>query len=447
ADVELQPEQHLGLLFAIPLGALGRIDVGPNRQYIALHAALLAEDAAAQWSAAALPRLVPTATAAYPPAASPDDASERRPDQLYVARPGSLQRARRAPRQSLLTTAAAAPSSCVFMLRDRLACSDLLDALVEIGYETRVLDSASAAAGSGRLRALNHDVEWAMHHLVRQVFLHPATFADADVDDGDDVATSARRQALRAVRDELQRSRSTRQPAAMVDPAGGGAAIVDQVTYEFLRLYLCVARAVPGVGMEPLTLVASPHFVYVVRERVDVWPPPVPDLRALYRKWQREPPPTIVTSDPDAYDPQALAAELARRANGAAAAVAPEPAAPEGDGHLAAQLVAAAVDQYDCLVHARPVADLRRIVLVPRTVAVVPAPEDPADPHPADVLGCTAAGWRAMLRIEFDTVEGDSAWCLWFASVTSAQECCDALAALASAAGAAVDICTAPRAP
>ncbi|KAJ2708493.1 hypothetical protein H4R19_004720, partial [Coemansia spiralis] len=219
------------------------------------------------------------------------------------------------------------------------------------------------------------------------------------------------------------------------------------VTYEFLRLYLCVARAVPGVGMEPLTLVASPHFLYLVRERVDVWPPPVPDLRALYRKWQREPPPTIVTSDPDAYDPQALAEELARRSSGAPATPsAPPPAAPEADGHLDALLVAAAVEQYDRVVHARPVADLRRITLVPRAVTVVPVPEDPGDPQGADVLGCTATGWHAMLRIEFDTVDGDSAWCLWFASVASAQECCDALTALTAAAGTTLGLCAAPTA-
>ncbi|KAJ1733320.1 hypothetical protein LPJ61_001621 [Coemansia biformis] len=454
ADVELQPEQHLGLLFAIPLAALGRIDVGPNRQYIALHAALLAEDAsAARWSAAALPRLLATGGAAYPTIGQAADAAERRAGQLYVARAGALQRARRAPRRSLFVGDAAA--SCVFMLRDRLTCSDLLDALVELGYETRVLDSG-AGAGSGRLRALNQDVEWAMHHLVRHVFLQPATFADVDADGGEGDGSSDstaclvaadRRRALRSVRDELLRTRSGRQPGAMLDPAGGGAAVVDQVTYEFLRLYLCVGRAVPGVGMEPLTLAASPHFVYVVRERVDVWPPPVPDLRVLYRKWQREPPPTIVTSDPDAYDPQALAEELARRTSGAAGTPSPPPAAPADSDRLAAQLVAAAVEQYDRIVHARPAFDLRRITLVPHVLTVVPAPEDPGDPRAADVLGCTGTGWRAMLRIEFDTVDdGDAAWCLWFASVASAQECSDALLALATAAGGSAEFSAAPAA-
>ncbi|KAJ2802184.1 hypothetical protein H4R20_003381 [Coemansia guatemalensis] len=408
AQVELQPELHLTTAFAVQLAEVGRVDVGPSRQYVALHAGLLGADGA-RWNAARLKRL------------------------------------------------AGAAASCVVMVRDRLVCSDVLDALVQLGYEAR--------AGGARRVPVNHDVEWAMHHLARQVLLRPAAL---------DAHPHLRR--------ELLRSRSARHPGAMADAAATDV-IIDKVTYEFLKLYFCVGRAT-RVGIEPVTLAASPNFLYVVRERVDVWPPPVPDLHLLYRQWQRAAPPTIVTSDPDTYDPHAVTAELARRSAAASAASSrtasagaepaeppiPADAADAADANLVSQLSASAVDQYDSLIHARPAADLRRVTLVLRDLAVFPSSEHP------DVLGFTATGWRAALRIEFDTIDDDapndetagadsadkadnqtevdkgdgeiesdktdnidedrSGWCLWFATVASARECSEALVALARNAGA-----------
>ncbi|KAJ2319149.1 hypothetical protein GGI00_006462, partial [Coemansia sp. RSA 2681] len=352
------------------------------------------------------------------------------------------------------------------MIRDRLSCSDLLDSLVEIGYETRVLDSGAGGEGSGRLRAINHDVEWAMHHLVQQVFLRPSTFDAIDDLDEAPAGNSAKavaeklvlgdiQGALRRVQHELLRTRSGKQPGAMVDASSDDSVIVDKVTYEFLKLYFCVGHveqnesvATGSVeGIQPMTLVGSPQFLYLVRERVDVWPPPVPDLRALYRKWQRIAPPTIVTSDPDTYDPQALAEELASRSNapssasattsraassaatsiGDRAASSPtvlgEEAAVAGNSaqqHALAELLTSGnISQYDRLVHVRPIADLRRVALVPHALTVYPqlplaqlsptlmssaaATQKPL-PADRDVLGCSGTSWHAMLRLEFATV-------------------------------------------
>ncbi|KAJ2083121.1 hypothetical protein H4R24_001034 [Coemansia sp. RSA 988] len=407
-QVELQPEQYLTTAFAMRLADIGRVDVGPSRQYVALHAGLLDVDGT-RWSSARLRRLVGAAT------------------------------------------------SCVVMVRDRLVCSDMLDALVQLGYEAR--------AGGARRVPINHDVEWAMHHLARQVLLRPVAL---------DVHPHLRR--------ELLRSRSARQPGAMVDAAATDV-IIDKVTYEFLKLYFCVGCATRA-GIKPVTLAASPNFLYVVQERVDVWPPPVPDLHLLYRQWQRAAPPTIVTSDPDTYDPHAVTAELARRSAAASAASSrtasagterADPPIPidAADANLVAQLSATAVDQYDSLLHARPAADLRRITLVLRDLAMLPSSEHP------DVLGYTATGWRAVLRIEFDTIDDEApngmaskidgadnadgsdgeakidngndeiesdktdnvdedhtGWSLWFATVSSARECSESLLALARNAGA-----------
>ncbi|KAJ1646439.1 hypothetical protein LPJ64_002084 [Coemansia asiatica] len=496
AEIELQPERYLALVFSLPLTGLGRIDIGPNRQYLALHSSLLSslKEPTPHWNAAALETLLsPSLNPAYPCSGSSDAARADFVSSKHQQRNPALAGGKGA-------------SSCVLMIRDRLACSDLLDALVEIGYETRVLDSG-AGAGSGRLRAINHDIEWAMHHLVQQVFLRPTTFANIDDNNDNDndndnengnsnsngnssgsghvgEATRSssveqdRKRALSALRCELLRSPSSCQPGAMVDSASGDNVIIDKVTYEFMKLYFCVGLASRS-GIEPLTLVGSPHFVYIVRERVDIWPPPVPDMRLLYRRWQRIAPPTIVTSDPDNYDPETLTQELARRSNATSVAsrssvasrksedgqsvgdtALEEEGSNAADSSLLSQLVSSTICQYDRVRHARPIADLRRIVLVPTAVAAVPCPENRKSEEllsksessdNEEVLGCTGTSWHAMLRVEFSTSEKiDSqdravdnvvseadwhGWNVWFATTTSARECAEALQQLAVSVG------------
>ncbi|KAJ2892130.1 hypothetical protein IWW38_003335, partial [Coemansia aciculifera] len=125
-EMDLRPEQYLGLLFSLPLASLGRIDIGPNRQYLALHSALLAisnKSAEGIWDSRQLEQLLATSYPSYPLSGYLD------------GRAGALQPAQHQSQCSLISEGAA--SSCVFMIRDRLACSDLLDSLVEIGYETR----------------------------------------------------------------------------------------------------------------------------------------------------------------------------------------------------------------------------------------------------------------------------------------------------------------------
>ncbi|KAJ2524512.1 hypothetical protein GGI11_000769 [Coemansia sp. RSA 2049] len=556
AEMDLRPEQHLGLLFSIPLAALGRIDIGPNRQYLALHSSLLTleDKGSKQWGSKNLHPLLSTAHAAYPAHASASDpgalADARSLERSvhtngYIAKTSALRAAQQAPRYHG-THQSKVASSCVFLIRDRLACSDLLDSLVEIGYETKVLNSDAAGIGSGRLRAINHDVEWAMHHLVQQVFLRPTAFdeIDDDTDSGEGHSRSGagdlpaktvdalstqlvmenRKRALRILQKELLRSPSSKQPGALVDASSGDNVIVDKVTYEFLKLYFCVGCVLsptgePGLddrdpvsaaapastaGILPLTLVASPQFLYLVRERVDVWPPPVPDLRLLYHKWQRIAPPTIVTSDPDTYDPQALTEELARRSNAPSSASTatsrPVSAATSaansvgnhesgsstvrddmrpmiaGIGAGAAadpahQLMSSAINQYDTVVHARPITDICQITLLSMPVAVLPQQRLPASPPASasnekqpqssssnEVLGCTGSSWHAMVHIKFAAAKRGSdsthdcaaddadmcGWRIWFATHASAEECVEALSVLTKSAGVAgVEVCLA----
>ncbi|KAJ2543483.1 hypothetical protein EV175_005975, partial [Coemansia sp. RSA 1933] len=225
--------------------------------------------------------------------------------------------------------------------------------------------------------------------------------------------------------------------------------------------------------------------------RVDVWPPPVPDLRLLYRKWQRIAPPTIVTSDPDTYDPQALTEELARRSNAPSSAstatsrpVSTTTSAANSVGNHASgsstvhdgqqigtengacaedpamqQLVSGTISQYDSVVHARPIADVCQITLLSNSVTVFPpmqttpsppmSPSSEKQPHsddtPDEVFGCSGSGWNAMVHLKFATTtdsgsqtedgSASNSWSVWFATKASAQECAEALVALAKSAG------------
>ncbi|KAJ1956019.1 hypothetical protein EC988_001566 [Linderina pennispora] len=468
AEIDLQPEQHLGLLFSIPLTSLGRIDIGPNRQYLALHSSLLSLDKSGeQWSRRELSQLLSTTHPAYPTLGYSQLLPSEAKDSVAAMK---CKVAAHQQRFSLFVDGCV--SSCVFMIRDRLSCSDLLDSLVEIGYETRALDSR-AGEGSGRLRGINHDVEWAMHHLVQQVFLRPSTFDpldEAPLVGGDEdrsinsvtdrLIRNDHTAALRELHSELLHTKSGRVPGAIVDSASGDNVIVDKVTYEFLKLYFCVGLASP-TGIAPVSLVGSPQFLYLVRERVDVWPPPAPDLRALYRKWQRVAPPTIVTSDPDTYDPKALEEELRQRSNAPSSASSKPTSARSGteeqedeeteeeidNSRLVAQLMSTEVNQYDRVQHARPIVDLRRVALLSRPIAVLPKPQ--AQPQASsenlvqlDTFGCTGTSWRAMLRIEFATAEGaEPGWNVWFGTRASAQECVESLQVLAKSVGADADFC------
>ncbi|KAJ1917937.1 hypothetical protein H4219_002930 [Mycoemilia scoparia] len=307
--------------------------------------------------------------------------------------------------------------SVVIMIRDKVVCSDLLDSLVEVLYDADIVksprkqrsDTATSTAtvasdkenpaSSGGLsgqrsnvsskgkdkniteegdddvnqpahRIINHDVEWAMHHLQRQVFLKPGQFAellndpdnnaaDTTVDTVDNTTTTTTTTKLLTAEQSVTTTRNAKTwfdgvrsrelnnvwnelfylsgcgkggPGALVDPASStDNVIIDKVTYEFLKLYYCVGWVpkytatptpagtppiqpttksnilLPKVpGLQPRTVVATNHFLYLVRERIDIWPPPARNLTKFYKQWQTTKPPTVVTSDPDTYDPESI---------------------------------------------------------------------------------------------------------------------------------------------
>ncbi|OLY79936.1 hypothetical protein AYI68_g5982 [Smittium mucronatum] len=56
------------------------------------------------------------------------------------------------------------------------------------------------------------------------------------------------------------------------------------------------------LGITPRTVVATSYYMYLVRERVDIWPPGIDELVKFYERYQTEKPPMIVTSDDKEYD-------------------------------------------------------------------------------------------------------------------------------------------------
>ncbi|OMJ23843.1 hypothetical protein AYI70_g1983 [Smittium culicis] len=131
---------------------------------------------------------------------------------------------------------------------------------------------------------------------------------------------------------------------ATIDPNSDRSVVIDKVTYEFLKLYFSVGW-IPEYfydtlteskdmntknkkiisskqknsassfsfyspldasrlfyGVAPRTIVATSYYIYLVRERLDVWPPPITNLIKFYENFQTEKPPMIVTSNPTDYN-------------------------------------------------------------------------------------------------------------------------------------------------
>ncbi|KAJ1678425.1 hypothetical protein EV182_004074 [Spiromyces aspiralis] len=413
------------------------------------------------------------------------------------------------------------------MIRDKFVCSDLLNSLVEVLYESGSTampwpkpQSTQAEAEGGAVtrphQIINHDVEWAMHHLRRQVFLKPSTFAylkdkygatalgpeddrESTVAAADNQTKTAkpsgaqkvplapaspwldcvRQRELGSLWQELHLSGCDRGgPGAMIDPASGDNVIIDKVTYEFLKLYHCIgwipkypARAASAQGLyqqpiglpglQPRTVVATQHFLYLVRERVDVWPPPAATLTRFYRQWQTAEPPMIVTSDPDSYDPESITELLQARsrANSSAASSTISaltrtssasntplssslertwPASSSLPAPLPITLslenmcewTAEHISQYDRVERVRPVECLNNIEVRPLNLIVKPSPQPGLssgenngssakggakasgdDDYTMElekwgldkrlVMGCTATGWSTLVRLAF----------------------------------------------
>ncbi|ORX94056.1 hypothetical protein K493DRAFT_302296 [Basidiobolus meristosporus CBS 931.73] len=144
-------------------------------------------------------------------------------------------------------------NSLTFLIRDKLVCSDFLNILVETCYDHEV------HLEDGKVKLVNHDIEGAVKNIRQQVLIHE-------------------------VNPEL--SNVPNHHLAGVDPASGQEVVVDRVTFDFIKLYHLVALLMePCSGsttaagdpshynIEAFTMIGTEQYIYMCKERHDVWPP------------------------------------------------------------------------------------------------------------------------------------------------------------------------------
>ncbi|PVV00652.1 hypothetical protein BB560_004957 [Smittium megazygosporum] len=265
--------------------------------------------------------------------------------------------------------------SYVLLIRDKMTCSDWLDSFHEIFYADSKKEDPKLAKNFSKM--INHDVEWAIQHLKNQVFLNENTFSlpwylskgdDQNNTQGEEIENGQNKDNLNTLVDNLnlkhvqrlqllgnELNRFKLQPntkVKFIDEASDSNIVIDKVTYEFLKLYFSVGWLPSYVssaenqgykgssssaaslnttdlksdisadinlrcnGFLPRTVVATSGYIYLLRERLDVWPPSTERLLDFYEKFQTTKPPTIVTSDPQTYDPLVVIQTNLRRSTG-----------------------------------------------------------------------------------------------------------------------------------
>ncbi|KAJ1955358.1 hypothetical protein IWQ62_005550, partial [Dispira parvispora] len=280
-QAEQAPGQVLQLLHVIDFPSVKRIDVGPNRQYLTFHFRLRTgrldlNDIVSGTKHPGGPKPKPSTGSTIPHGSEPTVAGDTDP--------------RSVPTHSM-----------VLLIRDRLQCSDFLNAFVVQCYE------ANVHLANGKVRVVNHDIEWAIHNLRDTVFLQ-AGICDPQESPGiPSTPTSPSKPYAAASLPADQRRRLTNALQSVdtrqwVDPASGDDIVVDKVTFDFLKMYYLVGWVAqpdqaPAI-LHTCILVASQTFFYICDERLDVWPPPIPQLTDLYHeKLLHQPNPSVLERD------------------------------------------------------------------------------------------------------------------------------------------------------
>ncbi|KAJ1974515.1 hypothetical protein H4R34_004690, partial [Dimargaris verticillata] len=464
-QAEHHPDQYLTLAHMFSLSALGRIDVGPNRQYLTFHMAPFIDPSRPMLpvSAAHVGRTRSASTSVEKPppfASSPGSAlighgggSARDTVAGTAGLDGAL--ARDASDGSKVS----AESSLTVLLRDRLVCSDFLNTFVIQCYESRI------HVTDNKVRVVNHDVEWAIHNLRSTVFLQPEwekyaahsvnhaspaepasepTKPEPPLDTDLETSTpavvpwAAEGHGTAKQRDRLMAELQLAGTTNCVDPASGSQVVVDKVTFEFLKMYYLVGWLTTAGNssgpvssrLVPTTLVATPDFFYLCEERYDIWPPAVPRLLDLYQA-QSQAPAEVVPADPDCGGSQhgeKLNELKPKPSRGLVNAV----TSSSGLGALSswtrrsskATLVAHQVPQYPTVHRVRPVASLASVTVgqccllpgwqcVDQTPTILSAPTIAAPkgsapltqppPMPSyPLFGSTATGWTHWVVLAFE---------------------------------------------
>ncbi|KAJ1924106.1 hypothetical protein IWQ60_005434 [Tieghemiomyces parasiticus] len=445
-----QPGQYLQPAYAIDFATIQRVDVKPHRQALTFHFALPgnAQQAAAGTATASsgdgLAAHHHSATGSASTTAQASQAASTPATHTKGQRPPPSIDPAQGPQAEVDGTVAGSAASVTVLIRDRLACSDFLNAFVVQCYE------ADVHVVDRRVRAVNHDIEWAIHNLRDTVFLRPGLcIPNAEEGEGGKDRELAKPGNPYLTMDDRARLTQALRAAgthSWVDPASGDDVVVDKVTFEFLKLYYLVGwlrgptrRPMDQDGAAPRLVtcacVVTPGFMYLVGDRHDVWPPAIPALTDLYQDKLAQ------QQVAKMKDEAPIAAEAEAEANdavGSNQAVTPPDASQftytttRAKRAVRTELLAHRVPQYHPYYAALPVAALRRVTFGRCCIAPGVAAGSDAylawlecegtgmwDPWatapPLD--GVTASGWTHWVTLTFDhgkpetgaeTVEGEA---------------------------------------
>ncbi|KAK9762964.1 hypothetical protein K7432_010779 [Basidiobolus ranarum] len=291
SSVENNPGKHLKLLHAIPISLITRIDVGPNRQTLTIHLSLTSSDGNSS----------PIASLALP------------------------------------------PHSITFLIRDRLICSDFLNALVEICYDHDI------HVEEGKVKLVNHDIEWAVKNIRRQVLIDEVNY---------------------------KLEKLPNHHLIGVDPASSQEVVVDKVTFDFFKIYHLVTRLIeqpssPVTNTDPsyydieaFTMVGTEKYLYLCQERHDVWPPAITNISEIMDTPQNS--------------------STTRKAEGRWGRKKTHP------------LMATLVEQYK-RVEVLPVSWITEVERIKKGMNMIIGKE-----KEGVNVGCSATGWEVLIRITFE---------------------------------------------
>ncbi|KAI8927503.1 hypothetical protein BC831DRAFT_452173 [Entophlyctis helioformis] len=261
----LDPSSLLGLVTKFTHADVARVDVGPSRQHVVFRVSQ-------QPNAASSSR---PAQAAAASSDSADPAVSGTPNPSLGAANGSAT-ASRVPSRSSKPAVKPRILSWVFLTRSRTSSTQIVDYFTTHMHELR--DAVPPNQHQHLLQLgnpVNQDIESTLRNLQSSVFLTTGS-KDVRILSYDSVWASPSRSALDTTTDPLLAiSPNEHDPAAVAE--------VTKVDFDFLRFYSvgCFLRylrpvaesATRSVKLEHVSVVGTCDYIYVLAERLDVWPP------------------------------------------------------------------------------------------------------------------------------------------------------------------------------
>ncbi|KAJ3037438.1 hypothetical protein HDV00_001677 [Rhizophlyctis rosea] len=194
--------------------------------------------------------------------------------------------------------------SLVVLIRDKTTTTKFIDSVTEVIYERGEADGGRFArfkGEGGKVRIINQDVEWCVRAIRDRVLVrqgpkarHHAGGTIGEGGGGGLGGWIGRLLGGKATGKEVVRGYGMGMDMLgedEEDPAVGDDVVVSKVDFNFVRTYLLAGWIVPrasssslssssraavdtsNLTVRPVTVIATKTYIYLVVERLDVWPP------------------------------------------------------------------------------------------------------------------------------------------------------------------------------